>query len=279
EPFAVESFAGRVSSVGFVGNEGYLAILMAIATAASLSVALTTSSSAQCALAWCAVGLFVLALALTRDITGWIALLVGALPVARERFVDRRTGLWAAAAVLILVTGLGATPAARVRLVDLARKAQAGQWDSLLSYRCGPWAAAVAMVRDRPLLGFGPGTYEAEFVPHRLRAEIYWRHRFVTPDLNSSYAQAHCDYLQALAEAGIPAGLSADLAFAILLIGLFRAGRCAGEALHQERLVVQAILLSGAIAALSWSPLQEPALSIPLLLSAGRAWRLLGETS
>jgi O-antigen ligase len=278
EPFAVESIAGRVTSVGFVGNEGYLAILMSLAAAASLSVALLASSSTVCALTWCAVGLFMVALAITRDVTGWIALFVGVLPIARERLVDRRTRLSTAAAVLILFTALGATPPVRGRLEGLVRRARAGQWDSLLSYRCGPWAAGLEMVRDRPLLGFGPGTYEAEFVPHRLRAEIYWRHRFVTPDLNSSYAQAHCDYLQTLAEAGIPAGLSADLGFTILLIGLFRHGRGAAEALHKEGIVVLALLLSGAAAALSWSPVHEPALAIPLLLSGGRAWRLIGET-
>jgi hypothetical protein len=37
--------------------------------------------------------LFLIALARTRDVTGWIALVVGALPFARERLVDR--GRWA----------------------------------------------------------------------------------------------------------------------------------------------------------------------------------------
>jgi hypothetical protein len=36
--------------------------------------------------------LFLIALARTRDVTGWIALVVGALPFARERLVDRGGG-------------------------------------------------------------------------------------------------------------------------------------------------------------------------------------------
>jgi O-antigen ligase len=51
------------------------------------------------------------------------------------------------------------------------------------------------MIRERPLLGYGPGTFAAEFVPHRLRAEIFWSRRLVNPQLNSFYAQAHCEYL------------------------------------------------------------------------------------
>jgi O-antigen ligase len=170
-----------------------------------------------------------------------------------------------------------AMPAVRGRVQNLARKAEAGEWDQLLSYRLVPWTAAVEMVRERPLLGNGPGTFAAEFVPHRLRAEIFWGHRLVNPQLNSFYAQAHCEYLQAPAEAGIPAGLAADAAFAMLPIGLVRSLGRVPEPMRGETQVVVAILLAGSIAALGWSPLQEPALAVPLLLAVGRGWRVLGQ--
>ena len=60
------------------------------------------------------------------------------------------------------------------------------------------------MARERPLLGFGPGTFGAEYVPHRLSAEIRAKRRFVSPLLSSSYGEAHNDYLQAASDAGIP---------------------------------------------------------------------------
>jgi hypothetical protein len=47
-------------------------------------------------------------------------------------------------------------------------------------------------------------------------------------------------------------------------------------ALRAEVRIIAAILLTGSVAALGWSPLQEPALAVPLLLAAGRGWRLLG---
>ena len=277
--FAIESIAGRVSSVGFVGNEGYLALLMALAAVASLGVALNAWAASIRAAAWSALVLFLIALALTRDLTGWIALAVGALPFARERLVNRRSRAWAAAAMLALIAGVMAMPALRGRVAGLVHKAEAGELGSLLSYRPIPWAAAVEMVRERPLLGYGPGTFAAEFVPHRLRAEMFWSRRLVNPQLNSFYAQAHCEYLQALAEAGIPAGLAADAAFAMLLIGLVCSRVHLREPIRAEAQVILAILLVGSIAALGWSPLQEPALAVPLLLAAGRGWRVLGEAA
>jgi len=271
EPLAIESIAGRVSSVGFVGNEGYLALLMALAAVAALGVALNASTVSIRAAARIAFVLFLIALARTRDVTGWIALVVGALPFTRERLVDRGRWAWAAAAMMALIAGVIAMPAMRARVAGIARQAVTGELDSLLSYRPVPWAAAVEMIRERPLLGYGPGTFAAEFVPHRMRAEIFWSRRLVNPQLNSFDAQAHCEYLQALAEAGIPAGLAAAAAFAILLIGLVRKRGPQPEPLRAEAQVISSILLAGSIAALGWSPLQEPALAVPSCSPPGAA--------
>jgi O-antigen ligase len=279
EPLAIESIAGRVSSVGFMGNEGYLALLMALAAVASLGVALHASILSIRAAAWGAFVLFLIALALTRDLTGWIALAVGALQFGRERLANRRRRAWVAAAMLALLAGVIAMPAMRARVAGIARQAETGELDSLLSYRPIPWAAAIEMIRERPLLGYGPGTFAAEFVPHRLRAEIFWSRRLVNPQLNSFYAQAHCEYLQALAEAGIPAGLAADAAFGMLLVGLVRKRGRVPAPIRAEAQVLLAILLAGSVAALGWSPLQEPGLAVPLLLTAGRGWRVLGDSA
>ena len=217
ELFAIESLAGRVSSVGFIGNEGYLALLMALAAVAALGVALEAASAPIRVAAMSALVLFVVALALTLDLTGWLALVAGTMPLIRERLMSGRRRAWAVAAALALIAAMVATPGLRARAAGLFHKAGAGDWNAMLSYRPIPWAAAVEMIRERPLLGYGPGAFAAEFVSHRLRAEIFWSRRLVNPQLNSFYAQAHCEYLQALAEAGIPAGLAADAAFAMLL--------------------------------------------------------------
>ena len=54
------------------------------------------------------------------------------------------------------------------------------------------------MARERPVTGYGPGTFSAEFVRHRLKAEIRSRRRYVNPLVTSSYSEAHSEPLQAV---------------------------------------------------------------------------------
>jgi O-antigen ligase len=130
------------------------------------------------------------------------------------------------------------------------------------------------MTRERPLLGFGPGTFGAEYVPHRLAAEIRARRRFVSPLMTSSYAEAHSDYLQVASDAGVPAALLAIGAAGCLLAA---ATATAWRRRSPEAIVLAAMLATGAAAALTWFPFQRPITAVPLLLAAGRAWRIAGE--
>jgi O-antigen ligase len=91
--------------------------------------------------------------------------------------------------------------------------------------------------------------------------------------VTSSYSEAHCDYLQAFAEAGIPGGLAALVAAGALLVGVGRKAAATGSA-RSEAAIVLALLIAAAAAALSWFPLQRPISAAPLLLAAGRGWRL-----
>ena len=132
-----------------------------------------------------------------------MALLAGAavLLVLRLR---RRAALPMAAAVAAVVLAVVAYAPLRQRARELTSAAAGKNWDAVVSFRGGPWAAALEMTRERPLLGYGPGTFGAEYVPHRLAAEIRARRRFVSPLLTSSYAETHCDYLQVFSDAGDP---------------------------------------------------------------------------
>jgi len=89
---------------------------------------------------------------------------------------------------------------------------RAATWDALplssyqqvTTYRVGPWIAAVDMAAERPLSGYGPGTFAAEMQTHQFAAEIRLHERLGQPT-GASFVRAHQDYLQLAAEAGIPA--------------------------------------------------------------------------
>jgi O-antigen ligase len=280
QPLPIEKIVGRVSSVGLVGNEGYLGLLMATAAVSSLGVAGFASSQRIRSAGWAAMAPVLIALALSRNVTGWIALAVGSIPLAWNRRAKSSRWVWPGTIATALASAvIGGLLAASGRLAELVLLARSGNWDRLLSYRLGPWAAALEMIRERPILGFGPGTFGPEFVRHRLQAEIYWGRRFVNPQLSSFYAQAHCDYLQGLAEFGIPAGLCAAFVLVGMIASLARNLSRLPAPEREEAKVTLAILLTGAVGALAWSPFQQPAIAVPMLLAAGRGWRLLSEVA
>jgi len=272
-PFQLETFGSRQDTGAFAGNVGYLAITLAFASVLALGVALEHPVRRTRLLAGACLPLFAAALVVNQNLTALTALLVGAAVLLALRFRSRAILPMVAAAVLV-AGAVAAYQPLRARAAELGRAARAGDWDTVLSFRGGPWAAAIEMARERPLVGYGPGTFAAEYVPHRLAAEIRAKRRFLTPLLTSSYAEAHSDYLQLFSDVGAPGALCAIGAAAALL---FAIGRRAARERLPEAVVLTALLATGAAAALTWFPLQRPVTAVPLLLAAGRAWRVAGD--
>ncbi len=270
QPFALETFGGRQGTGAFAGNVGYLAITLALAGVLAFGILLTARHAAARLAAGTGLVLFAIGLLVNQNVTALTAALAGAAVLLIARF-RRRSVLAIAAAVLLGALAVAGYAPLRFRARELVRAVRVGDWDALVSFRGGPWAAAVEMTREKPLTGFGPGTFGAEYVPHRLAAEIRWRHRFVSPLLTSSYAEAHCDYLQVFCDAGAIAGALVLAAMACLL---FAAGKAAWRSRDPEAIVLLAVLAAGAAAALTWFPLQRPVTAVPLLLTAGRAWKI-----
>lgn len=277
-PFPLQVYGGREATGAFVGNVGYLALALALAAVAALGLALTAQRVGLRVLAWAGLLLFAAGLLANQNLTAVTALVAGAAILLFSLY-GRRALLPIAAGLLALGIGIALYPPMRQRAREAAAAARAGNWDRLLTYRLGPWAAALEMTRERPWAGWGPGTFGAEFVSHRLTAEIRARKRFYNPLVTSSYVEAHCDYLQPLAEAGIPAGLAALAAVVLLFRGLWLATRKTAGSRNLEAILLLAFLGAGAAAALTWFPLQRPISAVPLLLAAGRAWRIGGRES
>ena len=273
QPFPLETRGRREATGAFVGNVGYLALFLALAAVAAAAVVLLSRRTLARVAAGAAFLVFVAALLVNQNLTSLSAAGVGLLALLFLRF-GRRAVLPVAAAAALLGIAIAVYEPMRGRAREVVTAARAGDWDRVLTYRLGAWAAAREMTRDRPLLGFGPGSFGSEFVAHRLRAEIGARRRYVNPLATSSYAEAHSDYFQPFAEEGIPAALLAIGAAAVLLAGVFRTARARPPGESSEAILLAALLAAGAAAAVTWFPLQRPITSVPLLLAAGRAWRI-----
>jgi len=277
-PFALETAGSRQDTGAFAGNVGYLAIALAFASVAALGILLAARRPAVRVCGGAALALFAADLLVNRNLTALSAAVAGvaALLLARYR---RRAALPLLGALIAAALLVAAYPPLRDRARTDWVLIRAGDWNALVSYRGGPWAAAVAMARERPLAGFGPGTFPAEYIPHRLSAEIRARRRFLSPMLTTSYGESHNDYLQAASDAGIPVALLALGAAGCLLAACARAVRVRESpgGTEPEPALLLAVLVAGAVAALTWFPLQRPITTVPLLLAAGRAWRVSGE--
>ncbi len=269
-PFALQTFGARQETGAFAGNVGYLAIALALASVLALGLVLIATKSLVRRLAAAALVLYGGGLLVNQNLTALMALLAGAATLLILRF-RRRAVLPVAAAVAAVVLAVAIYAPLRQRAVELTRAVQSGNWDALVSFRGGPWAAAIEMTRERPLTGFGPGTFGAEYIPHRLAAEIRMHRRWISPLTTTSYAEAHSDYLQAFSDTGVVTGSLAVAAAACLLAAVLRAAWLRRE---PEAVLLAAVLVAGAAAASTWFPFQRPITAAPLLLAAGRAWRI-----
>ena len=273
--FRLQTYGTRNETGALAGNVGYLALSLAFAAVLALGILLASRRTRVRILALAALLLSLAGLFVNRNLTALVALIVGGfifliLYFGRRSLVPVLAVVAAFALASLLVAPL------RQRVGEAVQMVRRGDWDRLTTYRTGAWAAAIEMTRERPIIGFGPGTYAAEFTPHRLKAEIRGHRRYVNPLLTSSYSEAHSDYLQAFAETGIPGGLTALVAVGALFAAVGRSAARPGPN-RTEAAILAGLLAAGAAAAVTWFPLQRPISAAPLLLAAGRSWRIASE--
>jgi O-antigen ligase len=115
--------------------------------------------------------------------------------------------------------------------------------DASNAERLNRWSCAVRMALDKPLTGFGPGTYQFEYLGYQ-RAEEMTRIS-VTTAYNNIYGRggsAHSEYLLALAEMG----LGGFIAFVCIVVFTVAAGmRAYYNAADEKSKILAAMALLG----------------------------------
>ena len=269
QPVALEAVTGRTSTGALLGNEGHLALFLTLGGLVAFAAALFAGRGTILRYV-AAVSALILGagMVVNLNFTALLATLAGTLVLLGSRY-RRKAVLPAILVALGLTVVVAIYPPFRERVQKIAGHVREGEWNDVLTNRVGPWAAAMEMGLERPLLGWGPGTFQAEFVRHRLKAELRLKQRLLIPRITSTFGESHCDYLQAFAELGLPAAVAFVYALVLLVGGLLR------RAPSPEASVILAVLSAGLIAAMTWFPLQQPSVAPVLLLAAGRGWRLL----
>jgi len=135
-----------------------------------------------------------------------------------------------------------------------------------LSARRDYWQAARQMIAARPILGYGPGTFQ---IPYRT----------LKPPEAEMAKLAHNDYLQQGCDAGLPSML-AYVGFIVLSVFWLRPRRRGpGAPLDLQRFAVWLGVLGFAVQACVEFGLYIPALAWPFFLFIGWLWGRRGEVS
>jgi O-antigen ligase len=102
--------------------------------------------------------------------------------------------------------------------------------------RLNRWSSAMRMFSERPIFGWGPGTYQFKYAPYQLRSE-----KTEISTNAGNRGNAHSEYIGPLAESGVLGSLSF---IAIMLLAIYRGMKVVYESRTREtRLLAKGILL------------------------------------
>ena len=204
----------------------------------------------------------VLSILLTQTRSLWLAMgVVGILTLFSLTQHKVKRLIWPLAMGALLLVGLMANSQIRERLTD----------DSNISMRQAFWQNSLEMVKEKPLIGVGPGQWQIHFPKHGLKGMDNQVMEGVT-----AIARPHNDIIWMLAEHGWPGGLLYLACFIAWMVLWWNSRGGQDRSLHWALGSSLAILV--VFAQFSF-PLERAAVMIPFLLmmgglSAKRSWPL-----
>lgn len=238
----LDYLAGRYGWIGTLGNPGYVGIFL---TLPALLAGARALEGGRRRLVWAAAALLQVAVIVgSQTLTAAVALLAGAAVMAWRR-VPRNRRVAAFAALVVATIVLALVSPLRGRLVGAADMMRGRGFLWLGSARGAAYLAAGSMLAAHPLLGVGPGLFEAN--AFRALGEDALAERARVLGLETGFGEAHNDLLQHAAETG---ALGALLLLVGTVLAVRRAGRAPGELSEAP-----ALLAAAAVIALTQFPL------------------------
>lgn len=256
--FSGISYDPRLAVTSLAGNPGDLGAYMVLPGLIA-QWAVFRRRGATRILAGVALLLCLYAVIVTQTLAAMAALGVGSA-LLWAFLLPRRQAvlLFGGGAALVLVLAFAVAPL-RVRIAAKAGQALSGDWNSVLTGRLDGWRAALWMIREHPWTGVGHGAYRPEYVP-AMNALLDRGVRMYPLHMQPVFANAHNEYLEAVAEWGL-LGIVA-LAWGLWVLGsaLRRAPRDDGQALAWAGVAALAVL------SIVYFPFRIALLAFPALL-------------
>lgn len=190
---------GRLAAMGLLGNPDYVGAYLMVPAIAAIAAAIAFKEHRRIFLVIAAI--LVTGIFFTQSVTAVGAFMVAVMSLAIV-VPSKRVRVAVAAIVLLVIGAVFAYGPTRTRLLHMREFLRSGQLMEFSSYRPPAVMVALDMFRERPLLGVGPGNYEARYMAYKLRVDERFP-QWIRP-MNANFGEAHNDHVQLLAEAGLP---------------------------------------------------------------------------
>lgn len=202
QPFSVDPLAIRHhTATALLGNPNIVGSYMTLVAIVLGAAAIRVPGMRRW---WYAFGTFcaVSGVFVSRTRTAFIALLAGVALLALA-VSARRALTFAGGVVVLLIAGYFLEVRVIRRIVTLPQRVSRGGLEAATSGRLTPALAALAMFRDHPVTGVGPGAFKYQYLPYQI--EVRGRHRARLRGIGATnFGETHNDHLQMLAETGLP---------------------------------------------------------------------------
>lgn len=218
--------AHGASAPFFIDHTSYGAAL-AFVIPVTIALAANTSKGLVNKLLWLLSGFFVVALVLSYSRAAWLSLIVGAgvwgliLLKVRFRSIVITSGVLLAIFFTfqdnILWRLERNTTDSSGNLTEHIQSMINIKSDASNLERINRWDAALAMFKERPFFGWGPGTYQFQYAPFQMS----YNKTIISTNFGTG-GNAHSEYLGLLSEAGWPAVICFVLIIVFILISGFR---------------------------------------------------------